>query len=144
MQKNGTKPDTTRQAQEYTQGWYDMMVRIWTDKIQLHGIYDTGALRSSVAKAALSLDEMSFTAAFRFLNYGVYVDAGTGNGYTRGNGGYLEIMDKAVRYERGLKKKRKRRRWFSPSWAISCRVIADQMQKLAGDRFVGLFDNLAD
>ncbi|MDY6296901.1 MAG: hypothetical protein SPL50_01190 [Alloprevotella sp.] len=43
-----------------------------------------------------------------------------------------------------MKKQRKRRPWFSRSWAISCRVLAYEMQRQMGDAFVGLFDDLAD
>lgn len=144
MPQNGTKPDAQGEMQAFSRAWYDKMVQIWTDRIKLHGIYDTGALLHSVHGAGLAMGDMSLTAEFRFLAYGIYVDAGTGNGYRRGNGGDLEFLGKAYRYEHGLGEPRKPRPWFSRSWAISCRVIADQMQKFAGDRFVALFDNLAD
>ena len=141
MQRNGTNE---ARVQEYAQGWYDMMTRIWRDRLQMMGVYDTGHLLKSVGSAGLSVNGYEMTAAFQFIQYGIYVDAGTGNGYTRGNGGYLQLLDKGYRHEHGMKKQRKRRPWFSRSWAISCRVLADEMQRQMGDAFVGLFDDLAD
>ena len=136
--------DATQNVQEYAQGWYDMMTRIWRDRLQMMGVYDTGQLLSSVSSAGLNVDGYNMSAAFQFIQYGIYVDAGTGNGYTRGNGGDLKFLGKAYRYEHKLGKQRKPRPWFSRSWAISTRVLADEMQRLIGEAFVGIFDNLDD
>ena len=40
-------------------------------------------------------------------------------------------------------RQRKRRPWFSRSWAISS-VIGEEWQKSIGDAYVGLFDNLEE
>lgn len=146
MAKNGTETNkrVEQHLHEYGKGWYDMMVRIWRDRLQMMRVYRTGSLLGSVAGSGLQQQGYSMQAAFRFLEYGVYVDAGTGNGYTRGNGGNLEILDKAYRYKNKMGKQRKRRPWFSRSWAISSRVIAEEWQKSVGDSFVGLFDNLEE
>lgn len=143
MQRNGTT-DAQAGVQEYAQGWYDMMTRIWRDRLQMMRVYDTGELLQSVGNAGLSVNGYEMMAAFRFVQYGIYVDAGTGKYYERGNGGDLHFLDRAYRYEHGLKKQRKRRPWFSRSWAISCRVLADEVQRRIGDEFIGLFDDLEE
>lgn len=131
-----------RQAAEYLDRWYEMMTRIWRDRLQMMQALDTGTLLRSVGGEGRSISHLQATAAFRYVLYGVYVDAGTGNGYKRGNPGDLRILDKAYRREHGLKRQRKRRPWFSPSWAISVRVIADEFQRLAGDKYVGIVEIL--
>lgn len=141
MQQSGSTK-AQQQAATYARGWYDMMTRIWTDRMQRMGIYHTGALHSSVRQAGLTQAGFSLTAQFQFLQYGIYVDAGVGNGYKPGNGGELLFLQKSYRQEHHLGKPREKRPWFSTSWAISCRVLADEMHRLTGDAFVGLFSDL--
>lgn len=134
------KPTT---PQSYAREWYDMMVRIWTDRIAMMGAVSTGALLRSVSGAGFSAraaDDMQLT--FRFLEYGLYVDAGTGRGYTRGNGGDLEILSRSYRYEHKLGRQRERRPWFSRSWEISREVLKDHLAQIMGDEFKGAFDVL--
>lgn len=144
MPQTGTNSaaELEQHVSEFSREWYDMMVRIWKDRIQLHGAIDTGALLQSVSGGGMSQSGLSLTAAFRFLSYGIYVDAGTGNGYERGNSGDLHFLDKAYRREHNMGKPCQRRPWFSRSWYISRRVMADRMHDIIGDAFVGLFDNL--
>lgn len=127
---------------QYSRAWYDTMTRIWTDRLDLLGVRHTGALRRSVAGAGFSVTDGGGSMAFRFLQYGLYVDAGTGRGYRRGNGGDLEFLGKAYRVRHRLGRARRKRPWFSPSWAISCRVLADAAARLAADEFTGLFAEL--
>ena len=47
----------TDSVQEYSKGWYDKMVMIWRDRMDMLGIHDTGALRSSIEKGKFSMDE---------------------------------------------------------------------------------------
>ena len=70
------------------------------------------------------------------------MDAGVGNGYRRGNGGDLQFLGKTYRATHGLGEPRKKKRWFSPSWYISTRVIAERWGRILGERFAGLIDNL--
>lgn len=127
-----------QEAQQYSRGWYEMMVRIWRDRLSRMVPPDTGNLYRSVQPAGLHVSGLSMQAMFKFVQYGIYVDAGVGNGYKKGNGGYLEILDKTYRRTHNLKKQRKRRPWFSRSWAISCKVIGDTYSRLAGDNYVGM------
>lgn len=79
---------------------------------------------------------------FKFLQYGIYVDAGTGKGYKRGNGGDLKFLGKDYRKEHNLGKAREPRPWFSKSWYVSTQVIRDVYARFVGDQFVGIMDNL--
>ena len=69
----------------FAREWHDMMVRIWTDRIVTMNIHRTGTLQRSVHQQAFSVapDGFAMQAAYRFVEYGIYVDAGTGKGYKR-------------------------------------------------------------
>lgn len=126
----------------YTREWYAKMIQIWRDRIDLMGCIRTGALRQSVAGGGLKLNGYDMNATFHFMQYGLYVDAGTGNGYKKGNGGNLQILDKDYRKSHGLKNQRKRRPWFSNSWYISREVIKDKFAEIMGEAFAGAFDEI--
>ena len=130
------------ELQGFSSAWADKMVEIWRDKIDLLDAIDTGRLRASVAKERFRVDDSGGEIGFRFVYYGVYVDAGVGNGYKRGNGGDLQFLGKTYRATHELGEPRKKKRWFSPSWYISTRVIAERWGRILGERFAGLIDNL--
>ena len=132
----------TADLKTYSKAWYEKMVTIWRDRIDAMDILDTGALRGSVAGNGFSMDEMGGQMAFQFLQYGIYVDLGTGKGYKRGNGGDLKFLGKDSRKEHKLGKAREPRPWFSKSWYISTQVIKDVYARFVGDKFVGIMDNL--
>ena len=134
--------NNTADLKTYSKAWYDKMVTIWRDRIDAMDILDTGALRGSVAGKGFAMDEMGGQMAFQFLQYGIYVDLGTGKGYKRGNGGDLEFLGKDYRKQHKLGKARKKRPWFSKSWYISTQVIRDVYAHLVGEKFVGIMDNL--
>ena len=140
--KQPEEKDFTAFARE----WHDMMVKIWTDRIQTMDIHRTGTLQSSVHAQGLSVDAEGFSmhAAYRFVEYGIYVDAGTGNGYSRGNGGDIKILDPVVRAQRGLVEPRNTRPWFSVSWEISKKVLSRRLTYDIGNEFSGIFDSLKD
>lgn len=136
------KQNNTADLQTYSKAWYDKMVEIWRDRIDAMNILDTGALRGSVAGNGFAIDEMGGQMAFQFLQYGIFVDLGTGKGYKRGNGGDLEFLGKDYRKQHKLGKARKKRPWFSTSWYVSTKVIRDVYARLVGEKFVGIMDNL--
>ena len=139
---NATQRGLTAELERWVREWYTMMERIWRDRLDLLGVFDTGALRSRVGGAGLMMDGLDLTATFQFLEYGIYVDAGTGNGYKRGNGGDLQILNETYRYEHKMGKKREKKPWFSPSWYISTQVLKEKLGEFIGEQFVGAFDNL--
>lgn len=126
-------------AARYQRSWSEMMTRIWTDRIRLLGAFRTGRLHRSVVQGASRYGAQA-QLVFRFVQYGIYVDRGTGKGYRRGNGGTLQIKDKAYRKVHGLGAERQRRPWFSIPWAISRRRLATEMTRQYADSFVALFD----
>ena len=73
----------TDSIREYSQGWFDKMVEIWRDRLDVLGVHDTGYLRGSVKKGHFSIGESGGSLAFQYLEYGIYVDLGVGNGYRR-------------------------------------------------------------
>ncbi|MDO5751232.1 MAG: hypothetical protein Q4P78_08595 [Rothia sp. (in: high G+C Gram-positive bacteria)] len=128
---------------DYTREWYRMMTRIWSDRIALLGAMRTGALRTSVRGAGLTFPgSYSLTATYHFLTYGLYVDAGTGNGYKHDNGGNLHFLDPAYRAAHHLGKPRKARPWFTKSWYVSREVLKDKLLTLMGEAYFATFADL--
>lgn len=70
----------------YSKEWYEKMIEIWRDRLDVMGIRDTGALRSSVQKGMFNIEDSGGQMTFLYLTYDIYVDLGVGNGYRRGNG----------------------------------------------------------
>ena len=125
----------------FSREWYDMMTRIWRDRIALLSIH----LAASIRGAGLALAEGTMQADFRFLDYGLAVDAGTGKYYDNAHRtahGRLTFLDALHRHQHNLHRKRQPRPWFSISWAVSRRVLAERYALTFGNHFYGLFDNL--
>lgn len=130
--------------QNYVKAWYAKMAEIWCDRIDLLGIKDTGALAISVRNDAFNFTGDSWLLSFRYLEYGIYVDLGVGNGYKHDNGGDLAFLSDAYRYEHKKGKKRKKRPWFNKSWYISQLILKEKLAEIIGDEFSGMFDNLTN
>ena len=128
----------------YLKAWRTKMVQIWQDRLDLLGVHDTGALRRSVKAGELNLRDAEADMAFKFLEYGIYMDLGVGNGYWHGNGGDLAFLGKAYRAEHHLGKARERKPWFNKSWYISVEVLKNRLAEILGDDFAGAFDSLTD
>ena len=85
---NGLRGNITEQDREqYEQRWTDFMVKFWQEKMMKFSppVYDTGALYHSLI--GVLHPGTPTTIEHHFLEYGIYVAAGTGNGYRRGNSG---------------------------------------------------------
>ena len=90
---NGLRGSLTEQDREqYEQRWTDFMVKIWQEKMMKFSppVYDTGALYQSLT--GVLHPGTPTTIEHHFLEYGIYVAAGTGNGYRRGNSGSSTAM----------------------------------------------------
>ena len=124
---------TTERLNRYEDAWARKMIDIWRDRMALLDVYRTGALFRSPHAAAIARSGLDAQMAFDFIRYGIYVDAGTGRGYTRGDDGKMQMRDKAYRLARGLGKQRQKRRWFSVSWHISVSVLRDHVALILGD-----------
>lgn len=128
--------------EQYVARWAEKMVEIWRDRIALLEAVDTGRLFDSVGLAVKDIQAESFYLSFKFAEYGIFVDSGTGRGYTRGNGGDLKILNKDYRKQKGLGQSRKARPWLSTSWAISQRVLTQQIGEQYLQTVVRAFDEL--
>ena len=81
---------TKEQIEQYERGWSRMMIDIWREKIIQLNITDSGALQGSLQEL-VSTGHVT-TIEHKFLQYGLFVAAGVGKGFTHGNGGNLLFM----------------------------------------------------
>lgn len=128
--------------EDYIDGWTEMMTTIWKERLIKMDAIDTGALRESVAHSGTHSSGSGATISFDYLEYGIYVDAGTGKGYAKGNGGDLKFLSATHRHKHKLGKAREKKRWFSTSWSISRKVLADHLAQQMGNKFIALFADL--
>lgn len=130
----------SRTQKEYIDGWTDMMITIWKEKIIRYGIVNTGQLHSS-----FNGDSTENSAMLKFASYGIYQAFGVGNGYKRDNGGYLYFLDPEYRKKHELGKPRKRRNWYTPKLYRSVQVLQRAMAELyAHDSVNAICDALSD
>lgn len=130
----------SRTQKEYIDGWTDMMITIWKEKIIRYGIVNTGQLHSS-----FNGDSTENSAMLKFASYGIYQAFGVGNGYKRDNGGYLYFLDPEYRKTHKLGKPRKRRNWYTPKLYRSVQVLQCAMAELyAHDSVNAICDALSD
>jgi len=130
---NGTNsiqpPVSENDLRKYEEGWTREMSAYWRERMLKLGIYDTGALYRSVAGTIKSQ-----TIEHRFLQYGIYVAAGVGNGYKRNNGGDLKFL----KDWKTNKKHRKKRDWFARKYYSSVMRLAEFEASYYGQAYNGL------
>ena len=127
------------------QGWTDMMVTIWQEKLAMFRINRTGALRASL-NGMLSPGPVA-TIQHKFFEYGMYVAKGVGKGYRHGNGGDLEILGRPSVVKRTGKavggymtsgQHRQRRDWVTSAYRRSVRKLNDLEGEFYGTAYLGL------
>ena len=147
--QNITRQDLT----DFEKGWTDFMVDIWRERMLMMNINDTGTLNRSIT-ATISGDEGHRKITHTSVLYGIYVSAGVGGGYEKGNGGNLEFLDPAYREEHGLNKPRKkgpawgggmtsgkprkRREWFPKKYFYSLKRLMEKEGEYYGKAYNGL------
>ena len=91
-ERSGLNNMSEAEHSKWVQGWSDFMVKMWQEKMLQFAppVYDTGALSRSV-QGVVHPGPVT-TIEHRFLEYGIYVARGVGNGYSRGNGGDLQFL----------------------------------------------------
>lgn len=106
------------------------MIDIWTERIRLLGVVDTGALLRSPVKLPVQHDGRFYdiTLSQTFLEYGLWQDLGVGREVPHGNPGDI-----------GRDKKRERRRWFSVKYYASVMKLRDFMALSIGNEFKSMF-----
>ncbi len=141
MPTNGQNNMTEQQREQWLRGWADNMIRFWQEKMMQFSspVYDTGELFASLATTLTT--GANATIEHRFLEYGLYVAAGTGNGYRRGNSGKddengLQFM-RGKKWNKG-KGHRKARDWFSRKYLYSIHRLNDFEARYYGEAYQGL------
>lgn len=122
----------THQIERYEQGWTREMMTYWRERLLRLGIYDTGALYRSLRGRITQGGQTSIE--HRFLYYGIYVAAGTGRGYTRGNGGDLAFL----KDWKTSTKHRKKRDWVWKKYMSSIMRLSETEAAFYGEAYSGL------
>lgn len=136
---NTNRPAATDEdRKKYQEAWADMMIKIWREKIERLHVIDTYSLHQQMQENVISSTDTVSTIQHKFLEYGIYQDLGVGNGYSKDNGGNLEILDPGYRAEHNLGEPRKPRVWFSRAYFASIMVLKEQMAYMYGEEFCGL------
>ena len=137
--KNTNRPAATDEdRKKYQEAWAEMMVTIWREKIERLHVIDTYSLHQQIKDNVVTSSDSVSTIQHKFLEYGIYQDLGVGNGYSKDNGGNLEILDPVYRAEHNMGEPRKPRVWFSRSYFASVMVLKEQMAYMYGEEFCGL------
>lgn len=135
--RNNNRPyATSEDRQKYHDAWAKMMVNIWKEKIERLHVIDTYKLHQEITDNVTSSGNELNTIQHKFMEYGIYQDCGTGNGYKKRNGGNLEFLDE--RYRESRYEPRKPREWFSRAYFASVMVLKEQMAYMYGEEFCGL------
>lgn len=119
---------------KWVQGWSDFMVKMWQEKMLQFAppVYDTGALSRSV-QGVVHPGAVT-TIEHRFLEYGIYVARGVGNGYSRGNGGDLKFL----KDWKTNPHHRQKRDWFSKKYMYSLHRLNEFEATYYGQTYQGL------
>lgn len=153
--KQSDRPKATAEDRaKYQDAWARMMVTIWREKIERLHVIDTYRLHQDMSENLTRSGSELTVIQHRFMEYGIYQDVGTGNGYRKGNGGNLDFLDESYRIEHGLDVPRKRgprwgggytsgnprkpREWFSRAYFASVMVLKEEMAYMYGEEFTGL------
>lgn len=102
---------------KWLDGWGQMLVDIWREKIGRLRVYDTGNLYNSVVLMNFVVGDATYHADFTFPVYGIYVDKGTGREISRGNSGDL-----------GFTPTRMPQPWYSPKFYASFMRLKEFME----------------
>lgn len=152
------RPVTDEDIRRWEDGWSEMMITIWREKLLELGVIDTMTLYNRIPNVTSRADGVT-AVTHEFMEYGIFVEAGVGNGYYKGNGGDLEILDPYYRQAHGLDRPRKRgprssvkdmtsgkprerRYWFSKRYLSSIRVLNEVERDLYGNAYMGTLSNV--
>lgn len=138
---SGTSNMTQEQLEQYEQEWTANMVKYWQEKMMQFSppVYDTGALHNSL-RGELHPGPTT-TIQHHFLEYGLYVAAGTGNGYRRGNSGLDD--ENGLQFMRGKQWNKGRghrvvRDWFKGKFLYSLYRLKEVEASFYGEAYQGM------
>ena len=152
------RPVTEEDIRAWEDGWSEMMITIWREKIMSLGIVDTMTLYNRLSHV-VSRAEGVTAVTHEFMEYGIFMENGVGNGYNRGNGGNLNFLDPSIRHWLGIDKPRprgpktstkdtttgkprERRPWFSRRYLSSIRVLNTVERDLYVNAYMGTLSNV--
>lgn len=133
--QTGLKPDMTdAEHQKWLEGWSEFMVKMWRERMMQFAppVYDTGALSRSVQGVIHPGPVTSIK--HRFLEYGIYVARGVGNGYRHNNGGDLAFL----KDWKSNPHHRQKRDWFSKKYMYSLHRLNEFEAAYYGTTYNGL------
>lgn len=133
--QTGLKPNMTdAEHQKWLEGWSEFMVKMWRERMMQFAppVYDTGALSRSVQGVIHPGPVTSIE--HRFLEYGIYVARGVGNGYRHNNGGDLAFQ----KDWKSNPHHRQKRDWFSKKYMYSLHRLNEFEAAYYGTTYNGL------
>lgn len=133
--QTGLRPNMTdAEHQKWLEGWSEFMVKIWRERMMQFAppVYDTGALSRSVQGVIHPGPVTSIE--HRFLEYGIYVARGVGNGYRHNNGGDLAFL----KDWKSNPHHRQKRDWFSKKYMYSLHRLNEFEAAYYGTTYNGL------
>lgn len=133
--QTGLKPNMTdAEHQKWLEGWSEFMVKMWRERMMQFAppVYDTGALLRSVQGVIHPGPVTSIE--HRFLEYGIYVARGVGNGYRHNNGGDLAFL----KDWKSNPHHRQKRDWFSKKYMYSLHRLNEFEAAYYGTTYNGL------
>ena len=133
--QTGLKPNMTdAEHQKWREGWSEFMVKMWRERMMQFAppVYDTGALSRSVQGVIHPGPVTSIE--HRFLEYGIYVARGVGNGYRHNNGGDLAFL----KDWKSNPHHRQKRDWFSKKYMYSLHRLNEFEAAYYGTTYNGL------
>ena len=123
---------TPQQKKDWFEGWSKMMVNIWRDRLHKHKVWCSGSLYASVSEQNLSMEGANADVVkivHNFLQYGIYVDMGTGKEF----GGERNEKGQLIK-----ETTRKPKPWLSKAYYRSTMVAKDFAAEAYGDQFVAI------
>lgn len=133
--QTGLKPNMTdAEHQKWLEGWSEFMVKMWRERMMQFAppVYDTGALSRSV-QGVIHPGPIT-SIEHRFLEYGIYVARGVGNGYCHNNGGDLAFL----KDWKSNPHHRQKRDWFSKKYMYSLHRLNEFEAAYYGTTYNGL------
>ena len=132
---NNSKPteqDRIDSRRKFVSAFNATMVKIWTEKITLLQVIDSGGLYHSIRQvtAVFNTDVSEFTLEQAFRTYGLWQNYGVGRETPRGNPGDI-----------GRPKVRKKKPWFDRKYFGSVLNLRDFMADSFCQQYMAMFSN---
>lgn len=129
------QPDKARdQRVKYISAFFTTMRKIWAEQVVLLGAVDTMQLfwsvKANVGQVLTDKESRAVEMQWEFLEYGLWVNYGTGKEVYRGNPGDI-----------GRDKVRQKKVWFSKKFFASFMNMKEFMTDNLGMEFLGMVSN---